>query len=261
MLTTRRLQTMTVTTVVLAMVLGGFPTLTQTETGNTEAKRLVGITWHWQGTLMNDDSWFVPDDPRRYTVQFSQSGRVAVRADCNRGTGTYRLRGRELTMSPLAVTKAACPPGSLEGRFLAQLNGVASFLWIGNILGLEIKYDSGTMRFSQAPTGLLTGTVTYRQRSALPPDAVVNVQLQDVSRVDAPGILLGQQRIPARGRQVPFAFEITYDPSRISASAVIVVRATIRSGGRLLFTTATHQRVITGGYPRQGIEVVLEPAG
>ena len=31
----------------------------------------------------------------------------------------------------------------------------------------------------------VTGSVTYRERSALPPDAVVRVQLSDVSRQDA----------------------------------------------------------------------------
>ncbi len=224
-----------------------------------DAERLVGITWYWQGTLMSDDSQFVPDDRRRYTVLFSRDGRVAVRADCNRGAGKYVLEGRSLTISALAVTKAACPPGSLEQRFLAQLSNVASLLWRGDVLHLEIKFDSGTMTFSKALSeARVTGTVTYRQRIALPPDAVVDVWLQDVSRANAPAVLLGHQTIVAGGRQVPFAFEIKYDPSWITANAMVVVRATITVGGRLMFTTTTVQRVITGGYPSEGIELVLQ---
>lgn len=59
---------------------------------------------------------------------------------------------------------------------------------------------------------------------------------------------------------MPFPFTISYDPARIAPTAVIVVRATITSGGGLLFTTTAAQRVITGGYPSHGIEIVVQPA-
>lgn len=221
---------------------------------------LTGITWYWQSTLMNDGSEFVPDDRERYTVSFSRDGRVSVRADCNRGVGHHVLNGRALTMSALVLTKASCPPGSLDRRFLMQLSAVRSFFRRGDLLHLEIKHDSGTMRFSAVlPEARVTGTVTYRQRLALPPDAVVNVQLLDVSKADVPAIVFGQETIVARGRQVPLAFEVKYDPNRITANATVVVSATIKMGGRLLFTTTNVQRAITGGYPSKGIEVVLEP--
>lgn len=225
-----------------------------------EARWLTGITWYWQSTLMNDGSQFVPDDRRRYTVVFSHGGRVAVRADCNRGVGRYVLNGRALAMSALTLTKAACPPGSLERHFLAQLNDVGSLLRRRDRLHLEFKYDSGTMSFGKVfSEERLTGTVTYRQRIALPPDAVINVQLLDASKAELPPLVLGQEMIAAGGRQVPLAFELKYDSHRISSNAIVVVRATIVMGGRVLFTTTTVQRAITGGYPSKGIEVVVEP--
>jgi hypothetical protein len=46
---------------------------------------------------------------------------------------------------------------------------------------------------SLAGEGRVTGSVTYRERIALSPYAVVQVQLMDVSRVDAPAILLAEQ--------------------------------------------------------------------
>jgi hypothetical protein len=64
----------------------------------------------------------------------------------------------------------------------------------------------------------------------------------------------------AGGRQVPFPFEITYDPSSITANATVVVRATITVAGRLLFATTAAHRVITGGYPSDGVNVVLQPS-
>ncbi|MGQ0549074.1 MAG: YbaY family lipoprotein [Armatimonadota bacterium] len=225
-----------------------------------EVRWLAGITWYWQGTLMHDGSQFIPDDRRRYTVFFSRHARVAVRADCNRGVGRYVLRGRVLTISGLALTKVACPPGSLERRFLAQLNDVGSLFRRRELLHLKIKYDSGAMTFGKVLSeAYVTGTVTYRQRIALPPDAVLNVQLRDASKADAQANVFGRRTIITGGRQVPLAFEIRYDSSRISANATVIVSATISMGGRLLFTTATVQRVITRGYPSKGIEVILEP--
>ena len=41
----------------------------------------------------------------------------------------------------------------------------------------------------------VTGSVTYRERIALPPTAVVTVRLVDVSRADAPSVLIAEQVI------------------------------------------------------------------
>lgn len=117
----------------------------------TEAGRLVGSTWYWRGTRMNDGARFQPADPGRYTVEFASNGRVVVRADCNRATGPYRLRGTAVTISPLAVTRAMCPPGSLDQPFVKNLGEVHSYSIRAGILLLELKADSGTMRFSQLP--------------------------------------------------------------------------------------------------------------
>ena len=114
-----------------------------------EAGRVVGITWYWRRTLMNDGAAFQPEDPSRYTVQFGSDGRVTAQADCNRGTGAYRIRGQTIVISSLAMTKMACPPGSLDGRFLAHLGEAAVYSVRAGILLIDLKIDSGTMRFSQ----------------------------------------------------------------------------------------------------------------
>ena len=104
----------------------------------------------------------------------------------------------------------------------------------------------------------VTGTVTYLQRIALPPSAVVAVKLADVSRADAPAIVLGEQRIEADGRQVPFAFEIEYDPTRIDPRFTYVIQARIEDGGRLLFINDQAYPVITRGAPSE-VDLVLIP--
>jgi len=114
-----------------------------------EAGRVVGITWYWRRTLMNDGAVLQPEDPSRYTVRFGNDGRVSAVADCNRGTGAYRIRGQMIVISQMAMTKMACPPGSLDSRFLSQLGEAAVYSVRAGILLIDLKIDSGTMRFSQ----------------------------------------------------------------------------------------------------------------
>jgi putative lipoprotein len=104
--------------------------------------------------------------------------------------------------------------------------------------------------------------VAYRQRIALPPDAVVQVQLQDTSRADAPAVVLGEQVIEPMGRQVPIPFSIVYDPAAINPRGRYTVRARIESAaGDLIWTSTQAYPVITGGNPTSDIEVVVQPVG
>ncbi|MFM7427399.1 MAG: YbaY family lipoprotein [Elainella sp.] len=104
----------------------------------------------------------------------------------------------------------------------------------------------------------MTGTVTYRARIALPPNATVEVKLLEVSRLDAPAVTLAEQTIPTEGQQVPFAFALSYDPSQIDPRYTYVVRARILVDGQLRWTSTTTYQVITRGNPSQ-VEVVVEP--
>lgn len=227
----------------------------------TPAEPITGTTWYWRGTELNDGSEFVPGDPGRYTVVLSPGGGLTVRADCNTVIGKYALGSGTLTLSLGPTSLVACPPGSLDRRFVTQLHNVNGFFWRGKLLYFQLKYDSGSMAFSKTlpPAAHVTGTVTYRARVALPPDAIVIVQLANISRADAPAAVLGQQTIDTGGYQVPFAFDVQYDPSKISRNATIVVRATIRAGERVLFTTAAPPRVITEGHPNRGIQIEVQP--
>lgn len=105
----------------------------------------------------------------------------------------------------------------------------------------------------------VTGTVVYRQRIALPPEAVVHVRLEDVSRADGPATVIAEADIDRGGRQVPIAFRLEYEPSRIDPSHRYALRATIRSGERLLFTSTSAHPVITAGAPSH-VEIVVTPA-
>lgn len=112
----------------------------------------------------------------------------------------------------------------------------------------------------QTQDNVVSGTVTYRQRSALPPTAVLIVSLIDISRADAAATVIAEQRIETAGKQVPFSFDMAYDRSRIQERNRYSIRAEIRDRDRLLFTTDTNYPVITQGNPRV-VDIVVVPVG
>jgi transforming growth factor-beta-induced protein len=107
--------------------------------------------------------------------------------------------------------------------------------------------------------GVLTGTVTYLQRIALDPNAVIEVQLSDVSRMDAPATLIASQTIQAAGNQVPFAYELAYDPAQIEAKNTYAVRAAITIDDKLTWTSTTAYHVLTRDNPVTGVEIMVQP--
>ncbi len=108
----------------------------------------------------------------------------------------------------------------------------------------------------KAALALVTGTVTYRQRSALPPNAVLRVRLEDVSRQDAAAGLIAEVTLPTGGRQVPLAFSLPYRVTDIVASHRYHVRATLFVKDQMLFTTTQAYPALTGGAPSRVALVV-----
>ena len=111
------------------------------------------------------------------------------------------------------------------------------------------------------PQGVLAGSVLYRERIALPPDARIEVRLEDVSRADAPDVL-AEQTFTANGKQVPFPFELRYAPERIQPNHRYGVRASIRgANGELMFTSTVHHAALERGTTGQSVTVLLQRAG
>jgi putative lipoprotein len=132
--------------------------------------------------------------------------------------------------------------------------------WMAAILLTACSGMAAAPEGGGAATASVSGTVTYLQRIALPPTAVIQVRLVDVSRADAPAVVLGEQVIQAGGSQVPFSFEIPYDPARIDPRFSYAIQARIEDGGRLLFINDQHYAVVTRGAPVQ-LDMVLKPVG
>ncbi len=94
----------------------------------------------------------------------------------------------------------------------------------------------------------VTGSITYRERIALPPTAQVEITLADVSLMDAPSKTLARQSFTADGRQVPFAFTMTVDQRPLDPRHSYAVSARITDAtGKLMFITDTRNSVAFDG--------------
>lgn len=102
---------------------------------------------------------------------------------------------------------------------------------------------------SMPEAAVISGTVTYRERIAMPENAVLTMQLQDVSQTDAPAKVIAEQKFTFAGHQVPLPFELHYDPAKIDSKHAYALSARIEVNGQLMFANTTAYRVITQGNP------------
>lgn len=92
---------------------------------------------------------------------------------------------------------------------------------------------------SGAPdTFQVTGTATYRERMLLPPGARLEVTVEDVSRADAPAIILGHATVNSPGAP-PIPFTVAYAADRIVPGGRYSVRARVVAENQLMFSTDT----------------------
>lgn len=90
----------------------------------------------------------------------------------------------------------------------------------------------------------VTVSATYRERIAMPPGVTFEAQLEDVSLMDAPAKILGKVTVEDAGNP-PYEITLPYNPDNIQDGRRYTVRASLRLGQRLLFTTDAHIPVFT----------------
>jgi putative lipoprotein len=100
---------------------------------------------------------------------------------------------------------------------------------------------------------VLRGTVSYRERMALPPGAIVEVKLLDVSLADAPARSIAETRV--YGRRIPARWILRFDSRQIVPGRSYALQARILDGDRLLFITAERHSVFAGGRDDTAIRV------
>jgi heat shock protein HslJ len=110
---------------------------------------IVGPVWQWQRTQLGSAPVVVSAAPDRYTLSFQEGGRVNVRADCNRGSGSYEVNGTQIRFGPIALTRMGCPPGSQDTEFLRSMAQAAAYTMDRGELVLTLS-DGASMRFKPA---------------------------------------------------------------------------------------------------------------
>jgi putative lipoprotein len=121
-----------------------------------------------------------------------------------------------------------------------MLNRIAEFFIFGVVplvVGILVVPE-----LSVAAEKTLKGELMYRERIALPPNAVLSVQLADVSLADASAVVIGERKVAPAG-QVPIKFEISFDPAVIRPGMIYALQARITVDDRLLFISDTRHQV------------------
>jgi len=117
----------------------------------------------------------------------------------------------------------------------------------GSMIVKDCKLDQPLN--GEAGANTVTGTVSYLLRIALPPSAVIQVQLLDVSLADARSKLIAEEKITLGDRQVPVPFSLAYDPAKIDSGHTYSVSARILVDDALRFVSDKAYPVITRGNP------------
>lgn len=136
-----------ITTIVLICSLSGLFAVT----GQAKPRKgLTGTSRQLVKFDSSDDITLTPDNRSKYTVSFGKNGRVAVRLDCNRGSGTYKSTpsGR-LQLGPLALTRAMCPDMKLHDRVAKDWTAVRSYIIKDQHLFLSLMADGGIYYLNQ----------------------------------------------------------------------------------------------------------------
>jgi len=111
-----------------------------------------------------------------------------------------------------------------------------------------------------AAARVLRGQVSYRERIALPPHAILEVRLVDVSLADAPSKTLAVTRVKTRHR-MPIPYRLRYDEAQIKPGRRYALQARITVNGQLWFITTTRHSIFTGGRDEANIRVERVKSG
>jgi para-nitrobenzyl esterase len=94
------------------------------------------------------------DDPARYTLQFLSDGQLVAKFDCNQGHGGYTAVDGVLSLTPMATTKAMCPPDSHDTTFQRLLSQATAYQVDPETEHLVLTGDAGVLELQPTSPGL-----------------------------------------------------------------------------------------------------------
>lgn len=116
--------------------------------GQSVLSDLVGTQWQLVKIMYMNDTEAVPEESSLYTIAFEEEGKVSIRADCNRATGSWSSSApSRLTFGPIASTRAMCGPDSLDTIFLKEFEWVRGYVLEEGRLFLSTMADGAIIEF------------------------------------------------------------------------------------------------------------------
>lgn len=118
-------------------------------TGQVDPTGLAG-TWRLVEFQSSDDAIGVvrPDSGAIYTMTLEQDGKVSMQLNCNRAGGTWTATPTNADngtfgFGPLAMTRAFCPPPSLDTQIARHAQYIRSYVVRDGRLHLSLMADGG----------------------------------------------------------------------------------------------------------------------
>ena len=123
----------------------------QKETTSIANNPLAGTKWRLVEFQSMDDAIGIqrPKDSSVYTMNLNSDGTVTMQLNCNRATGTWTAKPSDngtsgnIEFSPLAMTRALCPPPSMDETIAQQSSFIRSYLLKDGKLYLNLMADGG----------------------------------------------------------------------------------------------------------------------
>lgn len=119
---------------------------------------LTGTSWELVSiqSMSDAEGMTTPENPADYVLNLGPDGTVAMRLNCNRASGSWSAEESSaesgtFEFGPLAMTKALCPPPSLDDKIGRDAQYVRSYLLRDGMLHLSLMADGGI--YSWAPAG------------------------------------------------------------------------------------------------------------
>lgn len=119
---------------------------------------LTGTSWRLVEVQSMDDAQGTSKVGERvYEIDFGADGRAALKLDCNRGGTSYTVvpasepGAGSVTFGPAALTRAMCPPGSLDTKIARDLQYVRGYRVAGDTLSLSLMADGGIYVWKRVP--------------------------------------------------------------------------------------------------------------
>lgn len=139
---------------------------------------------------------------------------------------------------------------------LAQTSPALSRRGLMRLVGMGL---AGSIGRGRAAGRVLSGQVFYRERIDLPPEALLEVRLIDVSTANAPAHALAVTRVKTR-HQMPIPYRLLFDEASIQRDHSYALQARITVMGKLMFMATTRRAMLDDRFDQTDIEVTLVQA-